>query len=299
MMYMETKKEQFANGILGRLYGGLNMSWRNVILFAVGAAVLTAILLIVPVFKDTSFELVGVTFEAWIFFAVIIMANCKKPLESAFKTFVFFLISQPLIYLLQVPFSVMGWGILRYYYNWILWTVLTFPMAFVGWFIKKRNWLSVLIFAPVFAYLGIFAYINGTEAVKNFPHYILACLFCLMQIIVYILAFFPDIRQKLVGLLIPIAAVAVIILFPQQLEYGSTSKLPDAPPFSEEAEITAEDSSIATVEFWDLEEGLIFIRATGYGTTTITVTDGGETFKYSLEIYDEDGAVQTRITPIL
>ena len=70
-----------------------------------------------------------------IFFAVIIMSNCKKPLESALKTFAFFLISQPLIYLLQVPFSPMGWGLFSYYPYWFYWTPATFPMAFVGWFI--------------------------------------------------------------------------------------------------------------------------------------------------------------------
>ena len=69
-----------------KLYGGLNMSWRTVILFALGTAVLTSIFLIVPIFKNTSFELMGVNFEAWFFFAIIIMANCKKPLESALKT---------------------------------------------------------------------------------------------------------------------------------------------------------------------------------------------------------------------
>ena len=101
--------------ITDKIYGGLKMSWFAVILYAVGAAILTAAVLIIPVFKDTSVERIGVHLEAWIFFAVIIMANCKKPLESALKTFVFFLISQPLIYLLQVPFSWQGWGLFAYY----------------------------------------------------------------------------------------------------------------------------------------------------------------------------------------
>lgn len=52
----------------------------------------------------------GETLEAWVFFAVIIIANAKSSLDSALKTFVFFLISQPLIYLLQVPFTWQGWG---------------------------------------------------------------------------------------------------------------------------------------------------------------------------------------------
>ena len=100
---------------LNRLFGGLKMSWPRVILFAVGAAVLTAVFLIVPVFKNSSFERMGVYLEAWVLFSVLIMANCRKPLEAALKTFVFFLVSQPLIYLFQVPFSWMGWGLFGYY----------------------------------------------------------------------------------------------------------------------------------------------------------------------------------------
>ena len=97
--------------LIEKAYGGLDMSWRNVILFAVGTAVLTAIFMIVPIFKDTSFERMGISFESWIFFAVIIMANCyrqedtkngsffdkfRQPLICAAKVFVFFLISQPI-----------------------------------------------------------------------------------------------------------------------------------------------------------------------------------------------------------
>ena len=91
-----------------RLYGGINLTWPKLILFAVGAALLTTVFLVVPIFEGSSFSRMGETLEAWVFFAVIIIANSKKPLESALKTFVFFLISQPLIYLLQVPFSWQG-----------------------------------------------------------------------------------------------------------------------------------------------------------------------------------------------
>jgi hypothetical protein len=135
---MNKEKNVFTR-LLERVYGGLNMSWLNVILYAVATAVVTAIFLIVPVFKNTSFEFVGVTFEAWIFFAVILMANCKTPLESALKTFVFFLVSQPLIYLIQVPFSEMGWGLFGYYRTWFIWTLFTLPMAYIGWYIRKKT----------------------------------------------------------------------------------------------------------------------------------------------------------------
>ena len=174
-----------------KLFGGLRMRWPAVILYAVGTAVLTAVFLIVPVFKDTSFERMGVTLEAWIFFAVILMANCRKPLESAVKTFVFFLISQPLIYLFQVPFSWMGWGLFRYYTYWFLWTLLTFPLALAGWYITKRNWLSALILAPVLLFLAWTAYTCAASCVRSFPHLLVAAVFCIFQIALYVYAFFP------------------------------------------------------------------------------------------------------------
>lgn len=297
---METGKERSIKGLLRKLFGGLNMSWRNVILFAAAAAVLTVIVL-TPPFKDTSFELIGVTFEAWILFAVIIMANCKKPLESALKTFVFFLISQPLIFLIQVPFSEMGWGLFRYYIRWFLWTLLTFPMAFAGWFITKKNWLSALIFAPVFCYLGYCVYGYGLECVENFPRYLLAALFCLGQIILYLIVFFPDIKKKLVEILITVITVVVVIVVSMstsRIEMGLTKILPGDPSFSAEATIESDDESIASVVFGSSEDGSIFIRAHAYGTVTLTVTDGEETARYLLEIYKEDRSPQMRITPV-
>ncbi|MBQ9673597.1 MAG: hypothetical protein IJV39_03120 [Ruminococcus sp.] len=36
-----------------KIFGGIKMSWLNVIIFAVATAVITTIFLVVPVFKDT------------------------------------------------------------------------------------------------------------------------------------------------------------------------------------------------------------------------------------------------------
>lgn len=195
-----------------KLFGGLKMSWLRVILFAAATAVVTAVFLLVPVFEGTSFERMGVTFEAWIFFAVIIMSNCGKPLESAFKTFVFFLISQPLIYLLQVPFSSQGWGLFGYYRYWFLWTLATFPMAFVGWYIKKKNWLSLLILAPIL-FLLTNDYVGGfRDAAKHFPRMLVMAVFCLGQVLIYLYAFTEKLWQKLLGFFVPLAVVAVLLL---------------------------------------------------------------------------------------
>ena len=197
---------------LDKLFGGLPMSWPAVLLYAVGAAVLTAVFLVVPVFKETSFYRMGVYLEAWILFAVLIMANCKKPLESAVKVFVFFLVSQPLIYLLQVPFSWQGWNLFSYYGRWFILTLLTFPAAFAGWYINKRSWLSVLILAPVLAFLGSIVYSSMSETISSFPHLLLTAVFCLLQIAAYVFVFFPKSSQKLVGLAVPAATIVALAL---------------------------------------------------------------------------------------
>ena len=172
-------------GLIGTIFCGLSMGWGRVLLLAVAAAALTAVFLILPVFRNSSFERMGVYLEAWIFFAVLIMSNCKKPLESAGKTFVFFLISQPLIYLFQVPFSALGWGLFQFYRYWFILTLLTFPGAFLGWYVTKRNWWSVLILAPVLAYLGIVAWDCGQSCLRQFPGLLVTVLFCLLQIGLY------------------------------------------------------------------------------------------------------------------
>ena len=293
---MKADKTRSFSRLTDKLYGGLKMSWLTVILFAVGTAVLTAVFLIVPVFRGTSFERMGVYLEAWIFFAVIIMANCKKPLESALKTFVFFLISQPLIYLLQVPFSYMGWGLFGYYKNFFIRTLLTFPMAFVGWYIKKKNWLSVLIFSPVLVFLGSVI----PEFVRNFPHFILTAVFCLFQVFLYVYVFFPKIGQKVVGILITgitvITLIAFTLITPKSF-LTIQDTLPDEPALSSEATVTVEDSEIAAVSFVNPEYARVNIEAHKYGTTAVIVKDGDKELRYIIEVYEDNGTNQIKITP--
>ena len=63
--------------------------------------VYTAIIAMLDILNDTSFSDLVVTFEVWIFFGIFIIMNSKSAKDSALKCFVFFLISQPLVYLVQ------------------------------------------------------------------------------------------------------------------------------------------------------------------------------------------------------
>lgn len=92
---------------LQKLFGGINLTWPKLIAFAVIMGIYTALMaMLVP--DGNSFHDIVVTMEWWVLPAILIIVNCKKPLEAALKTFVFFLISQPLVYLIQVPFNGMG-----------------------------------------------------------------------------------------------------------------------------------------------------------------------------------------------
>ena len=294
------KEKSFFKRLTDRLYGGLNMSWPGVLLFAVGAAVLTSVFLIVPAFQNTSFVRMGVTFEAWIFFAVLIMANCKKPLESACKTFVFFLVSQPLIYLFQVPFSAMRWGLFGYYKYWFILTLLTFPAAFIGWYIKKRNWLSLLILAPVL-FLLTYSYVEGFQtAAGHFPRLLLMALFCLAQVLLYLAAFTQNRWQKLLGFLVPLAAVLIMLLATPQLSLNSMQFLPDDPVLTEEASITVEDDGFVSVSVERTgTDSMIRVQASKYGETSFSIQDGAVTYRYTLRVYEDDtGHPQVEILPL-
>ena len=284
---------------LNKLCGGIRFTWPRLIAYAVGAAVLTAVFLIFPVFEGTSFNRMGVYLEAWIFLAVLIMANCKTPLESALKTFVFFLISQPLIYLLQVPFSSMGWGLFGFYKTWFILTLLTFPAAYVGWYITKKNWLSLLILAPVLAFLGTVFAEALRATVLSFPRLLITALFCLGQILLYLYLFTSNSLQKLAGLLIALAGAAFLLLTTSAVDINSAMFLPDDPVLTEAAVVTVDDGQIAEVSVESTgQDSMVRIRSTHLGTTSMTVRDGENEYRYLLTIYlDHQGAVQVEIKP--
>ena len=170
-----------------KLFGGIKMTWPRLIIFAVISGIVTGLVaLLVP--EGNSVRQIAVTLEAWIVLAIIIVVNCEKPLEAACKTFVYFLISQPLVYLIQVPFNAMGWGLFGYYRYWFYWTLATFPCAFIAWYIKRDDWIGAVIHSVALVALIWFGTGYLKQLIGNFPHYLLATLFCFGMVPVLILA---------------------------------------------------------------------------------------------------------------
>ena len=199
--------------MLSKLFGGIRMTWKRLIIFAVISGVITGLIaLLVP--DNNSIHQIAVTFEAWIVLAIIVVVNCEKPAEAALKTFVYFLISQPLVYLVQVPFNRLGFGLFRYYWPyWFIWTAATLPGAFIAWYIKKGNTLSGLILSVALAALIWI----GTDYLKTvtgtFPRYLLAMLFCYGAVPVLILYILRRKPERLLAAGIALLVLAASLFF--------------------------------------------------------------------------------------
>ncbi len=193
-----------------KMFGGFDLTWPKLIIAAVAAGVFTAAMAIIPGLRYTSFIAITVSFEVWILFGIIIIMNSKSALDSALKCFVFFLISQPLVYLLQVPFSWQGWGLFKYYKYWFIWTILCFPMGFIGYYMKKNKWWGYLILLPMIV-LTAYSYLTYfPDFLFSRPRYILISLFCIAAMIIYPLAIFDDRKIKAVGAAISVVAVIAL-----------------------------------------------------------------------------------------
>ncbi len=222
---MENNSQTEKTTLINKIFGSLNITWPRLIIWAVIAGVYTGIMALLPAAKDTSFADISITFEWWILFGILIIVNSKKALESALKCFVFFLISQPLVYLVQVPFASLGWGLFIYYKPWFIWTLLTLPMGFIGYYMRREKWWSMLILAPMLVFLGIH-YMNFLrEAISFFPQHLLSTLFCVATLIIYPLFIFRNRKLRTAGLVISIVilmAGAVFALSTDRSYYNTT-----------------------------------------------------------------------------
>ena len=193
--------------MLKKIFGGIKMTWPLLILFAVISGLVTGLIaLIVP--EGNSFRQIAVTFEAWIVLAIIVVVNCERPLEAACKTFVYFLISQPLVYLVQVPFNSMGFGLFRYYYPyWFYWTIATLPGAFIAWFIKRDNWIAAIILSVALAMLIFLGTGYLRDLIRRPPKYLVSSLFCFGAVPLLILCILHKRNPRLIATGIAVLAL--------------------------------------------------------------------------------------------
>lgn len=200
---------------MNKLYGKIKMSWGRVILFALIAGIYTGLIMLVPFLKETSFQDIGIGYEWWVVFAVILVVNCEKSWDAALKCFVFFLISQPLVYAVEIIFGdltlYMGW----YYYRtiWLPATLLTLPGGFIAYFCKKQNMLGAFILGLGNTILGLMGLTYFAMAYQSFPYHLLSGLFSVAAIFVQSIFIQKDWRKCFVAILIPVVLVMTFAIY--------------------------------------------------------------------------------------
>lgn len=253
-----------------KYFGQLNMTWSRVFLLAVITAVYTALINQVSFLKDTSFQDIAIYVDWWILFAVFIIVNCEKWWEAALKCFVFFLVSQPLIYLIEVPFYAQGWEMFRYYDYWFKITLLTLPGAVIAFQLKKKNWLSVLVLSVATGYLAYASVDYYRAAMTNFPNHLLSAIFALGLAIFFIFVLLDNKKHRIAALSVLAALLIVFGLFtgPDKteeivLEEGSWT-------------YSMEDESVVMIEMTDDNHATLIAKQDGNTFIHFENTDGTE-----------------------
>ena len=195
------------------------MSWPRVLIFAVLSAVLGAAVLMIPFIRTTSLANFGALPEGWLVLALVVALNCARPLEAGLKTLVFFLVSQPLIYLFQIIVGFNTWELFRFYPYWFGLSLLCFPAAIVAWFVKKENILSAVILSAgtsMLALLGVyfvencFAYMAYSQTC--FPKHSLSAVFCFASAGILIFALLSKPRERIITGAVTVLATAAGVL---------------------------------------------------------------------------------------
>ena len=275
-----------------KLFGEINMTWPKVLLLAVFSAVLTAGLNLIPKLSDTSFTDMAVNLDVWFLYALIIIMNCKNMKEAALKTFVFFLISQPLIYLIEVPFVNIRWDIFHYYKYWFIVTLLTIPGAAIAYLIKKQNWLSVAILSVANGYLAYMCARYTHTVASSFPRHILSAAFCLGLAICFALLLLDDKKKKLVEL--AFIAVVLIVSFVSIFNAGkgnsATIRLSSDGQWTYKIEAATSSEDFIDVEVGD--GGFMTINSNKNGSCILTFTnEKGEEEAYTVLVNGKNMSV--------
>lgn len=256
-------------------FNNYDLTLKKVMGLAVLSAIYTAIMFIIPFTKDTSFRDIGINFECWIVLAIFIINNSKTAKRAVIYTFLFFLISQPLIYLIQVPFSNEGFNIFRHYGYWFIWTLLTIPGSLIAYQLKRKNLISVLILSVAVAFLGYMAATYARSAIYSFPNHLLSSLFCVASSIMLCEVLFEKRTYKIIIIIVLIISVIstyVLNSFDESKYIEITSN---------NATYTIEDEGLVNIS---VKDNKLLISPIKDGYTFVEVNDGNVKTTYYITV---------------
>ena len=275
-----------------KLFGEINLTWLKVILLAIFAGIYTAAMAMIPALQDTSFSDLTVTFEVWVLFGIFIIMNSKSAKDSALKCFAFFLISQPLVYLVQ---DIINHSHLfaTYYRYWFIITLLTIPMGFVGYYMKKDKWWGLIILTPILLLVGEEYASYLAQTLFSFPRHLLTTLFCFATLIIYPICIFNNKKVKIIGIIISVLIITgmTILMVLHPAIYETTLFINDEKAghkFDDTYKAYLADESFGNLYFkYDngIEDWLLNARFKKAGRTEFTLeSPNGEKSVYEITI---------------
>jgi hypothetical protein len=198
-----------------KLFGNIKMTWPRVILFAVITGIYTGLVLIIDALKDTSFQDIGIAYEWWVIFAVIVVVNCKSNLDAMLKCFVFFLISQPVIFAVQVPFGKLSAEQGVYYYKniWFFATLLTLPGGWIAYYAKRQNLFGAAVLGIGNTIQLVMACSYAYKAIADFPYHLLSTVVSVASMFIMSFCIQKKARCRAVSLCLPLVLAGALAVF--------------------------------------------------------------------------------------
>ena len=146
----------------------------------------------------------------------------------------------------------MGFGIFTYYKRWFVWTVLTIPMGFIGYYMKKNKWWGILILTPILLLLGGHYYEYLRETMYNFPYHLVSAIFCLITLLLYSVSIFSNKAIKITEVIISILIIltAPFMAFTNKIIYNISVLVSDQEEnitFNENYNVYLEDDKLGRV----------------------------------------------------
>jgi hypothetical protein len=254
------------SGWIDHLFTGIPMTWPRVVVFAVVAGVVTAVLNLVPALADTSATDIAVSYEWWLLFGVIIASNCEKPAEAALKVFVFFLVSQPLVYLVEMPF--LGASVWGYYRYWFIATIACLPAGALANTMRRRGVPGTIALVLAVVMLASLVGFYGMKVSYQFPRHLITLIFSVVLIVVLVAEFTRAGKARVVAGVVSAILVAASVAYQiWGIAPSSTSAI------LPEGEWTATLDGPGTVEV-DGDELVYSSSQLGSGTVTCTDANG-------------------------
>lgn len=259
-----------------------NMSYKKMIILSLIFGILPGIIIKLPFLNGLSIQDISVVFDIWIILALYIILNSKDVKDAIIKCFLFFLISQPLIYLTETIIDVLfnNKNILdclnlyfKNYYigaGWLKWTILTIPGSFIAYEIKKQNIISSLILSVATIY---YAYM-GTTNLLNHYHY-LSAIFCLIMAFLLIFIILKNKKERIISLVLTTITIIIsIILFNINKQKPIfMNELIDSQSGLIITNVTIENENIATYQIEENNLTVSISTSKEVGTTKMIITD--------------------------